>query len=102
MNLRASPQLGPWSSGQLECAVFVVKIQDGTGLYRVSWINLCTTGFLSVFKPDVSPTYTPKTATLRACDIISPSSQGFASDICYEKQHINRLKIVRYSYYIPW
>jgi hypothetical protein len=23
-------------------------------------------------------------------------------DICYEKQHINRLKIVRYSYYIPW
>jgi len=37
----------------LECAVFVVKIQDGTGLYRVSWTNLCTTGFLMPASTDL-------------------------------------------------
>ncbi len=70
MNLRASPQLGPWSSGQLGCAVFVVKIQDGTGLYRVSWINLCTTGFLSVFKPDVSSTNQYPPTIINLWDIV--------------------------------
>ena len=37
----------------MECAVFVVKIQDGTGLYRVSWTNLCTTGFLMPASTDL-------------------------------------------------
>ena len=31
----------------------------------------------------LTPTYMPKTETLRACDIIIPSSQGRCVAICY-------------------
>ncbi len=33
---------------------------------------------------NISPTYMPKTETLRACDIIIPSSQGRCVAICYK------------------
>ena len=50
----------------------------------------------------VSSTNREKLPSQKTCDILNPSFLGKAGAICYEKQHINRLKIVRYFYYIPW
>ncbi len=38
----------------------------------------------------LTPTYMPKTETLRACDIIIPSSQGRCVAICYVYETASR------------
>jgi hypothetical protein len=39
--------------------------------------------------------------SLKIDDIIIPGFKGSEDDSCYEKQHINRLKSMRFPNYIP-
>ena len=41
----------------------------------------------------IPPTNQQKLKAQKTCDIINPSFQGIAGDICYENQDIKRLKM---------
>jgi hypothetical protein len=47
-----------------------------------------------------APTNRQKIEAQKTYDIIHPIIRGYSVDFCYEKQHINPVKIVRYSNYI--
>ena len=57
---------------------------------------------LFLYEPIDSPTKMEISVPLKNLWYHHLQFSGPGVAICYEKQHINRLKIVRYSYNIPW